>query len=146
VSPLLIALVLFGILPPADLPDRVLSGFALEILKQAGPLDELEVAAFIVRASDGTFSLRSWPNQRRFRSAQWNGPIPAGVIAVIHSHPVMKPRPSEMDRAEAERLRIPFFVVSRNSLCKADGRGDVRCAQSVPWLTRGGVAALEWTD
>ena len=122
-GPFLIALALL-----ATLSDRVLSQFALEILKQAGPVEEMEVAAFIVRADDGTLSLRSWPNQRRFRTAQWSGPLPADAIAIIHSHPVTMPLPSAMDRREAERLQIPIYAVSRGSLCKADVRGEVQCA------------------
>jgi proteasome lid subunit RPN8/RPN11 len=88
----------------------------------------MEVAAFIVRADDGTLSLRSWPNQRRFRTAQGSGPLPADAIAIIHSHPVTMPLPSAMDRREAERLQIPIYAVSRGSLCKADVRGKVQCA------------------
>jgi len=128
VGPFLIALALLATLHPPELPDRVLSEFALEILKQAGPVEELEVAAFIMRSDDGTLSLRSWPNQRRFRTAQWSGPLPPAAIAIIHSHPVTMPLPSTMDRREAERLRIPIYAVSRGSLCKADIRGEVQCA------------------
>jgi Prokaryotic homologs of the JAB domain len=146
VGPFLIALAIFATVTTAELPDRVLSEFALEILKQAGPVEDMEVAAFIVRADNGTLSLRSWPNQRRFRNAQWSGPLPPGVIAVIHSHPAMKPLPSGTDRREAMRLQIPIFAVSRGSLCKAGVRGEVRCAQSVSWLTRSGTATLEWRD
>lgn len=121
----LIALAIFATV--TDLPDRVLSAFALEILKQAGPAEELEVAAFIVRADDGTLSLRSWPSQRRLRTAQWSGRLPSGAIAIIHSHPLAMPQPSAMDRREAVRLRIPIYAVSRSSLCKADIRGEVQC-------------------
>ena len=125
-GPFLIALAIFAAV--TDVPDRVLSRFAGEILKQAGPVEELEVAAFIVRGEDGTLALRSWPDQRRFRTAQWSGPLPPGAIAIIHSHPPMMPLPSAMDRREAERLQIPIYAVSRGSLCKAGIRGEVQCA------------------
>ena len=128
VGPFLLAFAIFATV--TELPDRVLSEFALAILKQAGPVEDLEVAAFVVRFDDGTLSLVRWPDRRRFRTAQWSGRLPRGAIAIaiIHSPPTMMPLPSATDRREAKRLRIPIYAVSRGLLCKADIRGQVQCA------------------
>jgi hypothetical protein len=97
-----------------------------ELLQRRGRMEDEERAAFLVRRDDGTVALHHWPKSG-FRSARWKGQLPAGVIGVMHTHPVRLPRPSGQDIAEARRLGLPFYVVSRRQLCVADAEGTVTC-------------------
>lgn len=137
----------------ADEPRRVLDDASLgrlgrEILDRLGTEDDVEVAAFVVRRpGSGAVALVHWPNQRRFRTAQWRGAVPEGVIAVIHTHPHRIPLPSPADAAEARKLGLPFYVVSRGALAVVHPDGAVERASVVPWLLRprrSVVADLRW--
>ena len=143
-----IALVLGMVLQTAapELNDSAVARLAYQLLQKSGGLDQLELAAFIVRSPRGAFSLVQWPN-RGFSKASWLGPVPEGVVGVIHTHPQRSPKPSMQDRAEAVRLKLPFYVVSRGALCFSDANGEVHCAGRVPWHRRDGLVgeiALQW--
>lgn len=138
-------LVLHAVAP--GLNDNVIARLAHKLLRQVGGLEEIELAAFIVKTPQGELDLKRWPNRGNM-TAQWLGPMPDGVVGVIHSHPINVPQPSLQDRAEAMRLRLPFYVVSRGALCVAGAFGGVHCAERVPWVRRDGmvgVIALTWT-
>ncbi len=129
-----------------ELNDNVIARLAHKLLRQVGGLEEYELAAFIVKTPQGAVDLQRWPN-RGHMTAQWAGPMPEGVVGVIHSHPLRVPQPSLQDRGEALRLRLPFYVVSRGALCVAGAFGGVECADRVPWMRRDGmvgVIALNW--
>jgi proteasome lid subunit RPN8/RPN11 len=131
--------------------DAVVARLATEVLDRVSAVDDVEVAAFIVRGDDGTLSLAHWPNRHRFREAQWTGPAPAGVVAIIHTHPHRSPLPSTRDAREARRLNLPFYVVSRASLCVVSPEGRLRRARHLPWLSRSkskknDVVRLGWQD
>jgi hypothetical protein len=143
-----IALVLGYVLQIAgpELNDGAVGRLAYQLLQKAGGVEQFELAAFIVRSPRGALSLLQWPN-RGFSRANWVGPLPEGVVGVMHTHPQRSPRPSLQDRAEAMRLKLPFYVVSRGALCFASPHGEVHCAGNVPWHRRNGLAgeiALEW--
>lgn len=128
--------------------DSEIARLAFEMLNRAGSTDDVEHAAFIVRSPAGALSLLHWP-RGRFHAATWSGPIPANAIGVIHTHPRSRPMPSVQDRAEARRLRLPFYVVSRTALCVVDASGVTRCAARTPWLARNGMkgdVALRWEE
>lgn len=143
-----VAIVLSQVLYVAvpGLNDNVVARLAHKLLRQVGGLDEVELAAFIVRTPRGAFDLSNWPNRGILR-AHWEGPIPVGAVGIVHSHPRNVPRPSLQDRAEAMRLKLPIYVVSRGALCVAGILGEVHCADGVPWVRRDGMAgeiALTW--
>lgn len=89
-----------------------------------------ERAAFVVLGPGGGLELVHWPPPRpdMRRSVNWSGLMPSGVVAVIHTHPSQVPRPSRQDLAEARRLAMPFYVVSRSSLCVAGSDGGISCS------------------
>jgi len=129
-----------------ELNDGAVARLAYQLLEKAGGVEQFELAAFIVRSPRGALTLLQWPG-RGFSKANWAGPMPEGVVAVMHTHPQRSPRPSLQDRAEAVRLKLPFYVVSRGALCFADPHGQVQCAGSVPWHRRNGLVgeiALQW--
>ena len=131
------------------LTDADVARVAEDLLRTLGPSDEdYEIAAFVVRDPGGALVLQMWPN-RKFRSATWSGPKPKDLLAVIHTHPIGRRLPSRRDIAEAKRLGVPFYVVSRVSLCVAEVTDGVRCASRVPWMGRSGKQkqiALNWRD
>ena len=135
----LAAVLLFFALVVCDVSADVVAEDALRlapaVLARSGPDDNDESAAFLVRAPDNNaVSLVHWPAQRGFRKAQWTGPMPRGVIGVIHTHPSWLPRPSAQDVAEAERLGLPFYVVSRAAFCSVAPGKKITCSQDVPWV------------
>lgn len=107
---------------------------AIDLLRTRGSNnDDEERAAFIVYREDiGNVALVQWPRESAYRAAHWKGPLPEHVIGVIHTHPAHIPRPSKQDIAEAQRLRLPFYVISRTRLCVADANGNVRCTIPAP--------------
>ena len=146
---LFLALVVTRAMPGESplLSDTAIAQLAYELLRDVGAADAVEHAAFVVRTPAGTLALQRWPGGG-FHAARWTGAPPKGVIAVMHTHPRERPAPSTQDRAEAKRLHVPFYVVSRAGLCVADAAGGVHCAARIPWLTRGSSLAgiaLQWT-
>jgi hypothetical protein len=75
-------------------------------------IDNTEVAAFIVR-DGGVISCSLWPTTVMIRSARYDGMLPEGTVAVAHNHPLELPRPSRGDIAEAKRIGLPIYVVTR---------------------------------
>lgn len=102
---------------------------AVQLLRYNANPERGERAAFVVLGAGGEMELVHWPPPRPDvrRSVNWNGRMPSGVVAVIHTHPSDVPRPSRQDLAEARRLSMPFYVVSRTSLCMAGSDGDISC-------------------
>lgn len=102
---------------------------AADLWRQNGDPSHAELAGFVVAGKDGNLELVQWPMPARplLRAAQWLGPLPVGVVAVIHTHPRERPRPSNQDTAEARRLGLPIYVVSQHSLCVAGVDGGVSC-------------------
>lgn len=142
-----VAIVLGYVLHAAapEMNDNVIARLAQKLLRQVGGLEEIELAAFIVKTPHGA-DLVNWPNRGVMR-ADWNGPLPEGVLGIMHSHPRSAPKPSTQDRAEASRLKLPIYVVSRGALCVTGVVGEVHCADRVPWVRRGGMVGfitLNW--
>lgn len=82
-----------------------------------------ERAAFIVRRpSDGSLTLVMW-HAGDAAEASWSGRIPAGTIAIAHTHPPSTPDPSRKDVQESARLRIPIVVITprRVTIVEIDG-------------------------
>jgi proteasome lid subunit RPN8/RPN11 len=118
------------------LDDATVASLAREMLDRAGISEELEHGAFIVAGENGEPRLVHWVSRLAFREARWRGPLPDGVLAVIHTHPHKSPLPSSQDALEARRLGMPFYVVSRSSLSVVGPDGRVRRAAFIPWLLR----------
>jgi hypothetical protein len=93
-----------------------------------------ECAAWVV--PDGSEGVRwvNWPNGRRFLTAKWKGPVPAGAVAIVHTHPAMvDPKPSEQDIETARRIGLPVYTVSRSGIWKAVPDGSIVPVESSRW-------------
>ena len=92
---------------------------------------ETEEAMFIVR-SDGRYRCMRWAPTQLPHQARWTGPIPHGVVAIVHTHPNWEPRPSRTDARTARRTRIAVYVVTRTRIVKTDGE-EVSTVVSGDW-------------
>ncbi len=84
---------------------------------------QTERAAFLVMEADRSLQCRDWPATHEFREARWVGPLPEGVVAVAHTHPLSFPDPSDQDLSEARRLGIPIFVLTPKIVTVAHSDG-----------------------
>ncbi|MBK5259331.1 MAG: hypothetical protein JJE51_07040 [Thermoanaerobaculia bacterium] len=98
--------------PCSDLCSRNAAHYYADLLQRGGyGRLPFEVAAFLIRESDGTLTTEPWPT-RKFGHASYRGSIPKGAIAVLHTHPYTAPSPSAYDRAESRRISIPIIVIT----------------------------------
>lgn len=80
-----------------------------------------ERAAFVVRSANGGYVFQLWPFDVVKLRATFEGAIPAGAVAVIHTHPNTAEFPSENDRLLSARIGLPIYVVTRWRISKAEG-------------------------
>ena len=123
-----------------------LEELAAQLMRRASADDDFEQAAFVIREADGDLSLINWPSGHFFHKATWTGPIPSGAIAIIHTHPLRMPLPSQIDRVEATRTGLTIYAVTRTSLCSADPHNQVECRSTKPRakLRRVAPGADDW--
>lgn len=97
-----------------------------------------ESAAFLVLQADHSLRCIDWPSTHGFKQAQWSGPMPAGVVAMAHTHPLSTPFASPDDIKLAKRIGMPIFVLTPNmiSVIHADGR--VETLTYRPWTAGAG--------
>lgn len=99
------------------------------IARLAAPLlradDDYERAAFVIRDRDGALRLIEWPFRREFRRARWDGAAPTGTIAIVHTHPRALPMPSRGDHAEARRIGLPIYVLTRSGVSVANAESGI---------------------
>lgn len=95
---------------------------------------ETEEAMFVVQNGDGSLSFVRWASQQLVREAQWNAPLPAGVIAIAHTHPNRAPLPSMGDVRTALRLELPVYVITRSHIMKTQ-HGETVAVAKGDWRT-----------
>jgi len=78
-----------------------------------------ERAEFIIANPDGTLTCEEWPGAHSFQAEHFRGAIPPNTIAIVHTHPVQFPRPSEQDQEEASRLGIPVYTLTIRGVFKS---------------------------
>ena len=109
-----------------------------EVLRQGWwGFTRTERAVFVISREDGTFGCVAWPAHHVEGSEMFYGRIPDATVAIIHTHPLEWPLPSLQDRAEADRLGIPIYVVTPRRVTKAlpGERRAVEVARNPRWLT-----------
>jgi hypothetical protein len=62
---------------------------ALRDLRTRGLMqtEQRKVAAFVMRREDGSLNVVMWPHSANYRSEHYEGPVPAGTVAIAHTHP-----------------------------------------------------------
>jgi hypothetical protein len=94
-----------------------------DLLRDAGyGQSTKERSAFLVTGADGELALVKWPYQATSMRASYRGAIPAGTVAIVHTHPNTVPNPSLGDAALARKLNLPVYVLTRSSVTRTDGR------------------------
>lgn len=93
----------------------------VEILRKSGwgLGGPFERAAFIVENLDGSLGCQEWPSVHEYQSEKFRGAIPPQAIAIVHTHPVQFPKPSEQDNGEATRLGIPIYTLTIRGVYKS---------------------------
>lgn len=94
-----------------------------------------EEAAFIVRAKDGGYRCIAWPSDGLVDSARWEGRIPDGVLAIVHTHPNWMAAPSRIDARTARRSGVPVYVITRTQIAVTHG-GPAQVVVSGEWKPR----------
>jgi hypothetical protein len=78
-------------------------------------VSDRERSAFVRRGADGNLTLSAWPYRAAAMEASAEA-MPAGTIAIIHTHPNRRQNPSVDDADVARRLGIPVFVITRTTI------------------------------
>jgi proteasome lid subunit RPN8/RPN11 len=96
--------------------DRRVMGFFTDIVLRASVTkDYAESAAFLVTDGDDVQCLL-WPPSNEYQKHSYRGIVPSGTIAIVHTHPVERPAPSNADIAQATQLRLPMYVLTRSTI------------------------------
>jgi RHS repeat-associated protein len=96
----------------------------LDLFEQGGSgWRDTERSSFITQ-NQGTTQCELWPWSAANRTESWprGKPWPNGVVAVAHTHPTRgaDPEPSQGDRANADRVALPFYTVTAKGIYKYD--------------------------
>ena len=125
----LVIVILIGIVSPlaaapADLsaPDAM-RGYGY-LLASTGFATSVERAAFVVKGDDGEIRFIRWMSAEH-NKARYRGTVPAGCIAIAHTHPRGFRNPSLHDVDEAKHLGLPIIVVTTDGVTVALPDGTV---------------------
>jgi proteasome lid subunit RPN8/RPN11 len=105
-----------------DVRDPVVHGVMADLLRHARfGMSNTEEAAFLIRNAAGATFFLHWRSDGELNQATWTGPIPAGTVAILHTHPNYFPIPSNRDIRVAREIAIPVYVITRNRITRTDG-------------------------
>ena len=114
--------------------DDVKRGYAL-LLAQSAFGRPAERAAFVVATPGRDIRFVAWRSREDFR-ATYKGSIPAGCIAIAHTHPTGDLYPSAQDIRVAVRLALPVVVITLQAVTVALPDGTVEIVFSGPGWQR----------
>jgi proteasome lid subunit RPN8/RPN11 len=100
-------------------------------------VNHTEAAAFVVRDPGGALSLVPWPDQFENHRQTWRGTVPAGAIAIVHTHPDRAPVPSRGDCELARSTGLAVVALSRWAIWMIEPDA----AEPVPLVARRNWAA-----
>lgn len=118
--------------------DRVLGLFADLAWNATRRGGSVEAAAFLIADPERGMECRIWPHSAAKRRESFRGVIPPGTVAIVHTHPNGIPRPSRADVAEAKRIGLPIYVLSRIDIWavnSADG-AEVPLVERKNWIAK----------
>src|SRR5258707_11451268 len=95
-----------------------------------------ERAAFVIQNPDGSIACQCWPARHSYLTESFRGFIPTHTVAIVHTHPIQYPRPSQQDKNEATRLGIPIYVLTIEGVFKAvpRARNETTIIRSQAWI------------
>ena len=106
-----------------DQQQIALAFFDLYRLSQSADVHS-ERAAFLIHDADGV-AMIYWPRTMQRHAATFRGSVPPNALAIVHTHPPYLWDPSAHDLAEARRLGLPIYVLTRNSVTRANSDGTI---------------------
>src|SRR5581483_1901773 len=77
-------------------------------VRGSSKVDDLEVAAFIVKGPDGAVRCLMWPHTANRRAEEYHGSVPEGTVAIAHTHPLFAELPSRGDVEQSKRIGLPM--------------------------------------
>ncbi|MFN2443167.1 MAG: hypothetical protein ABR517_10840 [Thermoanaerobaculia bacterium] len=98
---------------------RVLAFFD-DLFLRAGVGSRNEERAAFLTIENGRFGCLLWPASRDFRRETFQGIIPKGTVAIVHTHPSHITPASLQDRATAKQTGLPLFTVTRSNISLID--------------------------
>jgi len=105
-----------------DVRDPVVHGVMADLLRHGRfGMSNTEEAAFLIRNAVGATFFLHWPGDGELNQATWNGPIPKGTVAIVHTHPNYLPLPSNRDNRVARAVEVPVYVITRTRITRTDG-------------------------
>jgi hypothetical protein len=94
--------------------DAALRGLFATFMNVSGNrTDDLEHAAFLVRASDGNLSCVQWPYANWERARIYRRVIPEGTVAILRVQAWRHQRPTSEDIAQSVRSGLPVYTLTR---------------------------------
>jgi len=101
--------------------DRIVRGvFHLLLTRSRYGFGPAEEAAFLIRTEHGIAFLH-WPASSDRNEAMWEGPIPAGTIAIAHTHPGWMPMPSRIDATTSRKTGLAVYVITPSQISRTNG-------------------------
>lgn len=98
---------------------RVLAFFD-DLFRRGGVGSRNEERAAFLTIANGRFGCLLWPASRDFRRETFQGTIPKGTFAIVHTHPNHITPASLQDRATAKQTGLPLFTVTRSNISLID--------------------------
>jgi hypothetical protein len=96
-------------------------------------MSTIEESAFVVRLGSGRLVFVRWPRSAASHEGRWSRAIPAGAIAIVHTHPNWLPEPSRIDIRTAAHAHLVVYVLTRFRITMTDG-GAVQTVVDGPWM------------
>ena len=105
-----------------DLRNPAVHGILADLLRGARyGMSDREEAAFLIRNRNGAIFFLRWQRSDLPDRAEWRGPIPAGTVAILHTHPNWLPSPSNLDARVALKTEVPVYVITRTRISLTEG-------------------------
>lgn len=125
-----ILIAMFAAMPlmarPISDGERALLPLFAQVLRESGAgMTQREAAAFVTGGEGEPAGCVMWPPSPAVKRQTYRGPIPRATRAIVHTHPVRMQRPSTHDVEQARLSGMPFYVVTRGAVWRADPDGSV---------------------
>jgi hypothetical protein len=124
--------------PPPDLFENpVIRSLFADLLRLGGfGQVNTERAAFLVRDANGEYRCVLWPATLGFKRERFSGIVPAGTVALFHTHPNQSPFGSVSDQRASLILKVPVFTLTRRSIYVITGRSEnIAIVRGRVWAT-----------